>query len=73
MVASSALSLSVGLVLVCSLANATQSRSAGVQGWLQVADTETATSETDIFVLTVFAQEHADDHIGVKIEGPLGK
>ena len=37
MVTSFALSLSVGLVLVCSLANATQSSSAGVQGWLQVA------------------------------------
>ena len=46
MVAGFALSLSVGLVLVCSLANATHLRSAGVQGWLQIAAIETATSET---------------------------
>ena len=39
-VASFALSFSVGLVFV-SLAKATQLRSAGVQGWLQVAAIET--------------------------------
>ena len=43
------LSLSVILVLVCSLANVTQLRPAGVHGWLQVAAIETAVSETDIF------------------------
>ena len=37
------------LVLVCSLANVTQSRPAGMHEWLQVAAIETAVSETDIF------------------------
>ena len=37
------------LVLVCSFANVTQLRPAGVHGWLQVAATGTAVSETDIF------------------------
>ena len=43
------LSLSMILVLACSLANVTQLRPAGVHGWLQVAAIETAVSETDIF------------------------
>ena len=41
-------SLSVILVLACSLANGTPLRPAGVHGWLQVAAMETAVSETDV-------------------------